>query len=158
MAEIDKALPNNREKVTVNPEEDLEIEVLNQQNQADPGVDVQENEDGSVEIDFEPGKVSPSGGEDHFTNLAELVGDEITGRLASELYQQYEDYKASRKDWEQAYTTGLDLLGFKYTQRSQPFQGASGATHPVLAEAVTQFQATAYKELLPAMVLLELKF
>ena len=150
MAEIDKALPNNREKVKVNPEEDLEIEVLNQQNQADPGVDVQENEDGSVEIDFEPGKVSPSGGEDHFTNLAELVGDEITGRLASELYQQYEDYRASRREWEQAYTTGLDLLGFKYTQRSQPFQGASGATHPVLAEAVTQFQATAYKELLPA--------
>jgi len=150
MADIDKALPNVKEKVIVNPEEDLQIEVLNQQNQADPGVDVQENEDGSVEIDFEPGKVARGGGEDHFTNLAELVGDEIIGRLASELYQQYEDYKSSRKDWEQAYTTGLDLLGFKYVQRSQPFQGASGATHPVLAEAVTQFQATAYKELLPA--------
>ena len=150
MAEIDKALPNVKEKVVVNPEEDLQIEVLNQQNQADPGVDVQENEDGSVEIDFEPGKVARGGGEDHFTNLAELVGDEIIGRLATELYQQYEDYKSSRKDWEQAYTTGLDLLGFKYVQRSQPFQGASGATHPVLAEAVTQFQATAYKELLPA--------
>ena len=150
MADIDKALPNVKEKVTVNPEEDLQIEVLNQENQADPGVDVQENEDGSVEIDFEPGKVARAGGEDHFTNIAELIGDEVTGRLASELYQQYEDYKQSRQDWEQAYTTGLDLLGFKYTQRSQPFQGASGATHPVLAEAVTQFQATAYKELLPA--------
>ena len=150
MADIDKALPNVKEKVTVNPEEDLQIEVLNQQNQADPGVEVQENEDGSVDIDFEPGKVAPSGGEDHFTNIAELIGDEVTGRLASDLFQQYEDYKSSRKDWEQAYTTGLDLLGFKYVQRSQPFQGASGATHPVLAEAVTQFQATAYKELLPA--------
>ena len=150
MAEIDKSLPNTKEKVIVNPEEDLQVEVLNQQNQMDPGVDVQENEDGSVEIDFEPGKVAPSGGEDHFTNIAELISDEVTGRLSSELYQQYEDYKSSRKDWEQAYTTGLDLLGFKYTQRSQPFQGASGATHPVLAEAVTQFQATAYKELLPA--------
>ena len=150
MADIDKALPNVKEKVIVNPEEDLEVEVLNQEKQMDPGVEVQENEDGSVEIDFEPGKVSPSGGEDHFTNLAELIGDEVIGRLGSELYQQYEDYKSSRKDWEQAYTTGLDLLGFKYVQRSQPFQGASGATHPVLAEAVTQFQATAYKELLPA--------
>ena len=150
MADIDKALPNVKEKVTVNPEEDLQIEVLNQQNQMDPGVEVQENEDGSVDIDFEPGKVAPGGGEDHFTNLAELINDEVTGRLSSELYQQYEDYKSSRKDWEQAYTTGLDLLGFKYVQRSQPFQGASGATHPVLAEAVTQFQATAYKELLPA--------
>ena len=56
----------------------------------------------------------------------------------------------SRKDWEKSYTEGLDLLGFKYENRTEPFQGASGATHPVLAEAVTQFQATAYKELLPA--------
>ena len=56
----------------------------------------------------------------------------------------------SRKDWEQSYVKGLDLLGFKYDNRSEPFQGASGATHPVLAEAVTQFQALAYKELLPA--------
>ena len=53
MADIDKALPNVKEKVTVNPEEDLQIEVLNQQNQMDPGVEVQENEDGSVDIDFE---------------------------------------------------------------------------------------------------------
>ena len=59
------------------------------------------------------------------------------------------DYKASRKDWESSYTSGLDLLGFKYENRTEPFQGASGATHPVLAEAVTQFQAQAYKELLP---------
>ena len=56
----------------------------------------------------------------------------------------------SRKDWEKSYTDGLDLLGFKYENRTEPFQGASGATHPVLAEAVTQFQAGAYKELLPA--------
>ena len=60
------------------------------------------------------------------------------------------DYSSSRKDWEQTYTQGLDLLGFKYDNRTEPFQGASGATHPVLAEAVTQFQALAYKELLPA--------
>ncbi len=60
------------------------------------------------------------------------------------------DYKMSRKDWEQSYMNGLDLLGFKYENRNEPFQGASGATHPVLAEAVTQFQALAYKELMPA--------
>ena len=60
------------------------------------------------------------------------------------------DYKSSRKDWEQAYTTGLDLLGFKYENRTEPFQGAQGATTQYLAEAVTQFQAGAYKELLPA--------
>ena len=60
-------------------------------------------------------------------------------------------YKTSRKEWEDTYIKGLDLLGFKYVNPTQPFQGASGATHPVLAEAVTQFQAQAYKELLPAM-------
>ena len=60
------------------------------------------------------------------------------------------DYKTSRKEWEHSYIQGLDLLGFKYEQRTEPFQGAAGATHPVLAEAVTQFQALAYKELLPA--------
>ena len=72
------------------------------------------------------------------------------GRLGTTLYQNYQDYKNSRKDWEKGYREGLDLLGFKYDNRTEPFQGASGATHPVLAEAVTQFQALAYKELLPA--------
>jgi len=60
------------------------------------------------------------------------------------------DYTSSRKEWERTYIQGLDLLGFKYNNRTEPFQGASGATHPVLAEAVTQFQALAYKELLPS--------
>jgi hypothetical protein len=66
------------------------------------------------------------------------------------MVQNYMDYKTSRKDWEQGYIQGLDLLGFKYENRTEPFQGASGATHPVMAEAVTQFQAQAYKELLPS--------
>ena len=60
------------------------------------------------------------------------------------------DYKASRKDWETSYTKGLELLGFNYEEDTEPFKGAVGARHPVLAEAVTQFQALAYKELLPA--------
>ena len=60
------------------------------------------------------------------------------------------DYRSSRKDWEDTYRNGLDLLGFKYERRTEPFRGASGVTHPVLSEAVTQFQAQAYKELLPA--------
>ena len=68
------------------------------------------------------------------------------------------DYSMSRKDWEKTYTQGLDLLGFKYDNRTEPFQGASGATHPVLAEAVTQFQALAYKELLPADGPVELRY
>ena len=63
---------------------------------------------------------------------------------------QYTEYKESRGDWEETYRNGLELLGFKYERRTEPFRGASGVNHPVLAEAVTQFQAQAYKELLPA--------
>jgi len=148
---IDKALPNVKEKVYVESPEEIQIEETEKLKEInDQGVEITKNEDGSAEIEFEPGKVAAKGGEDHFSNLADLLPDDVTGRLAAELYQNYEDYKNSRKDWEQSYITGLDLLGFKYVNRSQPFQGASGATHPVLAEAVTQFQATAYKELLPA--------
>ena len=74
----------------------------------------------------------------------------MLGALGSSLFESYENYKNSRKDWEDSYAKGLDLLGFKYENRTQPFQNASGVTHPVLGEAVTQFQAQAYKELLPA--------
>jgi len=148
---IDKALPNVKEKAYIESPEEIQIEESKKiQEVNDQGVEVTENEDGSAEIEFEPGKVAGPGSEDHFSNLADILPDDVVNRLASVLYQNYEDYKSSRKDWEQSYTTGLDLLGFKYVNRSQPFQGASGATHPVLAEAVTQFQATAYKELLPA--------
>jgi len=148
---IDKALPNVKEKAYIESPEEIQIEESKKiQEINDEGIEVTENEDGSAEIEFEPGKVAAGGGEDHFSNLADILPDDVVNRLASQLYQNYEDYKSSRKDWEQSYTTGLDLLGFKYVNRSQPFQGASGATHPVLAEAVTQFQATAYKELLPA--------
>jgi len=148
---IDKALPNVKEKAYIESPEEIQIEESKKiQEVNDQGVEITENEDGSAEIEFEPGKVAGPGSEDHFSNLADILPDDVINRLASVLYQNYEDYKSSRKDWEQSYTTGLDLLGFKYVNRSQPFQGASGATHPVLAEAVTQFQATAYKELLPA--------
>ena len=87
---------------------------------------------------------------DFQSNLAEVLPDNELNSLSSELRQQYEDDKESRSDWIDSYTKGLDLLGFKYNERSQPFQGASGVTHPLLAESVTQFQSQAYKELLPA--------
>ena len=88
--------------------------------------------------------------EDFYRNLAEEMSDQVLGRMSSELIQDYKRDKVSRSDWEQAYTQGLDLLGFKYVDNTRPFQGASGVTHPLLSEAVTQFQAQAYKELLPA--------
>ena len=84
------------------------------------------------------------------SNLSEFVDEDDLEKMSSDLIADYETDKGTRKDWEQGYTQGLDLLGFKYEERSQPFQGASGVTHPMLAESVTQFQAQAYKELLPA--------
>src|SRR5210317_760980 len=154
MADIDKALPNEpRKEFNVPGEEEIQeqvIEEVSEQQDAPDDVEVTENEDGSVDINLDPAAASPEGGDEHYANLADFLPDDVLGRLASDLNSKYMDYSMSRKDWEKTYTTGLDLLGFKYDNRTEPFAGASGATHPVLAEAVTQFQALAYKELLPA--------
>ena len=85
-----------------------------------------------------------------YSNLAEDMDERVLGRISSELIADYKKDKESRSDWEKSYTSGLDLLGFKYDNESRPFQGASSVTHPLLAESVTQFQAQAYKELLPS--------
>jgi hypothetical protein len=148
MAEIDKSLPNVADKLTPG---ELEVEQIAQSVEEIPAgpTEVTENEDGSVDINFDPTK-NLSAGTEFGANLAEVIDEQILNRLGSELYQDAQSYKDSRADWEKAYTQGLDLLGFKYESRTEPFQGASSATHPVLAEAVTQFQALAYKELLPA--------
>jgi hypothetical protein len=148
MAEIDKSLPNIVDKLTPG---EVEVEQIAQSVEETPAgpTEITENLDGSVDINFDPKKAA-LGVTQFDSNLAEVIDEQVLNLLGSELYQNFEDYKNSRRDWEQAYTQGLDLLGFKYEQRTEPFQGASGATHPVLAEAVTQFQALAYKELLPA--------
>ena len=88
--------------------------------------------------------------QDFFANLAETLDNRTLGSLASTLITDYKKDRESRGDWEKAYTGGLDLLGFKYDGEGQPFRGASSVTHPLLSEAVTQFQSQAYKELLPA--------
>ena len=153
MAEIDKTLPNVKQTVNIPAPEEIEIaeqEELAQQQEAGQPVETTENEDGSVDVNFDPRAVNPGQDEGHFANLAELLPDNVIDPLGSKLYTDYSDYKMSRRDWEKAYTSGLDLLGFNYEDRTEPFKGASGASHPVLAEAVTQFQSLAYKELLPA--------
>ncbi len=86
----------------------------------------------------------------HNANLAEYLDDGYLGEISSDLRASYEDDMESRSEWEETYTQGLDQLGVKYDERTQPFQGASGVTHPLIAESVTQFQAQAYKELLPS--------
>ena len=150
MAEIDKALPNEvRKEINIPSVEDVQVEIEKESEQKGP-VEVQENEDGSVDVNFDPRLGSLDQTNEHFANLAELLPDDILDPLGSKMYENYTDYKSSRKDWERTYTQGLELLGFNYDDRTEPFKGASGATHPVLAEAVTQFQALAYKELLPA--------
>jgi hypothetical protein len=148
MAEIDKALPNTRTELEV-PGQEQEVDVAEQETEQGP-VEVTPEEDGGATIDFDPGAVNQAGAESHFDNLADILPETTLDPIGSKLRSDYQDYKSSRKDWESSYINGLDLLGFKYDNRNEPFQGASGATHPVLAEAVTQFQALAYKELLPS--------
>jgi hypothetical protein len=150
MADIDKGLPNTRTEIEVPSEEELkEVDVQEEEVERGP-VEVTPEEDGGATINFDPSSVNVPGTQNHFDNLADILPDEVLEPIGNEMVQNFMDYKMSRKDWEQTYTKGLDLLGFKYDDRTEPFQGASGATHPVLAEAVTQFQAQAYKELLPA--------
>ena len=86
---------------------------------------------------------------DHNANLAEVLDDSILGTLSSDLGGKIDEDKSSREDWEEAISKGLTLLGINYEERNEPFMGASGVTHPLLSEAVTQFQAQAYKEMLP---------
>jgi hypothetical protein len=145
MAEIDKSLPNVKQTINIPSPEEAQVEIQEKELEEakDRPIDIQPNEDGSVDVNFDPNVGSQEQGEDHFANLAELLPEEVLAPMGHELYENYVNYKSSRKDWEHAYTNGLDLLGFKYEERS-------GATHPVLAEAVTQFQALAYKELLPS--------
>ena len=151
MAEIEKGLPNTRTKLDIPSEEEIAQEVAVQEPEEQKGpIEVIPEEDGGVTLDFEPGAINVPGTESHFDNLADLLPEDVLEPIGNDMVQNYMDYKASRKDWEQGYIQGLDLLGFKYENRTEPFQGASGATHPVMAEAVTQFQAQAYKELLPS--------
>jgi len=114
-----------------------------------PEIEIIEDDDGSVVVDFDPTD-QRGADEDFYGNLAEEMPDRELNRIASDLLGAFDSNKAGRQDWEDAYTNGLDLLGFNYEERTQPFRGASGVTHPLLAEAATQFQAQAFNELLPA--------
>ena len=85
------------------------------------------------------------------SNLVDFLDKSDLGKLASDVLESIDSDKESRSEWEKTYVEGLKYLGMKFDEtRSQPFQGSSGVIHPILAESVTQFQAQAYKELLPA--------
>ena len=150
MAEIDKSLPNNPIEIDLPEEETVDATEAVTDTSMDGETKIEMDEEGGATIDFDPNAADPLGGEDHNSNLAEFLEDSNLDPLGSELMDKYKDYKQSRQDWEESYREGLNLLGFKYITRTEPFRGAASVTHPVLAEAVTQFQAQAYKELLPA--------
>ena len=151
MAKIEKALPNTKTEIEIPGEEEIveeQQEIVERQQAGQPEISMEE--DGGATVEFDPSQVNPEGGQDHFENLAEYLDDNVLDPLASDLMDKYKDYKQSRQEWVESYREGLNLLGFKYVSRTEPFRGAASVTHPVLAEAVTQFQAQAYKELLPA--------
>ncbi len=133
-------------RITGVPSADVEVESVTVDT-PDLNIEgVEMTEDGGAIIN--PIEVAPENNFD--SNLAELIDEEILNDISSDLVGDYKEDKASREEWHDAYAKGLKLLGFNYEDRSQPFQGASGVTHPLLSETVTQFQAQAYKELLPA--------
>ena len=120
------------------------------------GAEVIEGDDGSaiVRSMIEAAEADAAAGQELIAfddNLAEYLDDSVLGELATELVASYEEDLESRSEWENTYIKGLELLGAKMEEdRSEPFEGASAVTHPMVAESVTQFQAQAYKELLPS--------
>ena len=114
------------------------------------GVDVTDDGQGGAILQSLEGMEVETEVYDHNANLADVLDEQTLGELSSDLIAQYEEDNDSRSEWEEGYVKGLDLLGNKYEERTQPFAGASGVTHPLIAESVTQFQAQCYKELLPA--------
>jgi len=137
MAEIEKDI-NLLEETPVG-EEDVNLEEID--------VEVEGDEDSEEELKISEGI---SAIEIFYKNMAEDMDDRVLGKISSTLVAEYKKDVISRKDWSDSYTRGLDLLGFKYVDMTRPFKGSASVHHPLLAEAVTQFQAQAYKELLPS--------
>ena len=144
---VDK-VPSQLDEQQLKDEMDVEIPEGMNVEEIPENVEIVEEEDGSVVVDFDPREDKGMDG-DFYANLAEDMSDEELGRLSGELTSEFEENKSSRQEWEDAFANGLELLGFSYEERSQPFRGASGVTHPLLAESATQFQAQAFNELLP---------
>ena len=133
-----------------------EEELLNQEQEflaQNVDIDVDPDLEGGAEVTFGPAAPESILGEepaDFFDNLASAVDPVTLGVVGSELIDLVNEDKQSRDEWEDTYIKGLELLGLKYETRTEPFNGATGVIHPVLNEAVTQFQAQAYKEMLPS--------
>lgn len=148
---MDRNVPSQLDMADL--EAELELEIPDSREtplmlDGDEEIEIVEEDDGGVLVDFDPSEEFDD--MDFGANLAEVMDDRELGAISSELLGEFDANKASRQEWEDAYTEGLELLGFNYEERTQPFRGASGVTHPLLAEAATQFQAQAFNELLPS--------
>ena len=140
---IDNVVPSQGMPLGGLTDEEIEVEEIEEP------TDMLEEEDGSVIFNFEDALQEQLQAEPD-ANLAEVLDDGVLSDISGDLIGLYKEDRSGRQEWEDAYKNGLDLLGVKYQEREEPFRGASGVTHPVIAEAITQFQAQAYKELLPS--------
>ncbi len=131
----------------INQAPDASILVIAEEAPEMPDVEIVLDEEGGAVIEIGEQEAEEV---DFYSNLAEVVDPDELGRIALDVSAMFEADKGSRSDWEQMYAKGLDLLGLRIEERTKPFRGASGASHPMLQEAIIQFQAQAFKELMPA--------
>ena len=152
---VDKNVPSQLDMEDLAAEVELELpgsmqNVVSFEGMAENmDIEITPDEDGGMTVDFDP-QDQRGKSDDFYMNLAEEIPDRELSRIASDLMAEFDANKSGRQEWEDAYANGLELLGFSYEERAQPFRGATGVTHPLLAEAATQFQAQAFNELLPA--------
>jgi hypothetical protein len=152
---VDKNVPSQLDMEDLAAEVELELpgsmeNVVSFEGMAENmDIEITPDEDGGMTVDFDP-QDQRGKSDDFYMNLAEEIPDRELSRIASDLLAEFDANKSGRQEWEDAYANGLELLGFSYEERAQPFRGATGVTHPLLAEAATQFQAQAFNELLPA--------
>ena len=144
MAEIPLG-PGGPEEELLGEAEQLDIVEMPEE----PGV--AELEDGSAIVgELEEEQPMPADQMPFDANLADFIDEAELGKVSNDLAQSVQDDISSRDEWEQIYKSGLELLGIKYEDRTEPFEGSTGVIHPLLSESVTQFQAQAYRELLPS--------
>ena len=142
---VDKNLEPFEVEEGGNPQEsELKVEIVN------PDAVAIGTDDGGMVIDFEGSATEELVGPDHNSNLAEFIEDSDLEEMASNLVEDFESDRTSRKEWSRSYVKGLDLLGMKIEERTQPWEGASGVFHPLLSEAIVRFQAQAMGEIFPA--------
>ena len=140
---IDNNIPSQGMPLGGLTDEEIDVEEIEEP------TEMLEEEDGSVVLNFEDAIQEQLQAEPD-ANLAEILDERVLSDMSSDLVGLYKEDRSGRQEWEDAYKDGLDLLGIKYEEREEPFRGSSGVTHPLIAEAITQFQAQAYKELLPS--------